>query len=83
MSNVTPELNGIPGTLKNNVLRFVLPAFTLHWRDVAHGEIYGVVANATGNPTPSPSQVQPPIGAPGAMPQSRAIAAHADRRLDL
>ncbi len=53
ISNVTPDIDGVPGTLKNNVLHFVLPAFTLHWEEVAHGEIYGSSADATGNATPS------------------------------
>ena len=39
ISNVTPRIDGVPGTLRNNVLHFVLPAFTLHWGDVAEGEV--------------------------------------------
>jgi hypothetical protein len=39
MSNVTPAIAGVPGRLKNNVLHFVLPAFTLHWGDIAEGKI--------------------------------------------
>ncbi|HEY1747943.1 MAG TPA: hypothetical protein VGG11_14420, partial [Xanthobacteraceae bacterium] len=37
ISNVTPEIAGVTGSSKNNVLHFVLPAFTLHWGDVAEG----------------------------------------------
>lgn len=54
ISNVTPGIDGVPGTLKNNVLHFVLPAFTLHREDVAYGGIYGSSADATRNATPSP-----------------------------
>jgi hypothetical protein len=39
ITNVTPEITSVPGTVQNNVLHFVLPAFTLGWGDVARGEI--------------------------------------------
>jgi hypothetical protein len=54
ISGVTREIVGVPGTLKNNVLHFILPAFTLHWGDVAHGEIYGSLVGTTGSATSSP-----------------------------
>lgn len=64
ISNVTPELAGVPGALKNNELHFVLPAFTLNWGDVARGEIESASVEPSGNPAGTPLQV-PPIGAPG------------------
>jgi hypothetical protein len=54
ISGFTRENVGVPGTLKNNVLHFILPAFTLHWGDVAHGEIYGSSVGTTGSATSSP-----------------------------
>jgi hypothetical protein len=74
ISNVTPGIAGVPGTLKNNVLHFVLPAFTLHWGDVAEGEIDGTSVEPSDKPTPyhradlpafAPGGSEPPIGAPG------------------
>jgi hypothetical protein len=50
ISNVTPQIDGVAGTLRNNVLHFVLPAFALHWEDIARGEIDG-----TSLSQPSPS----------------------------
>lgn len=58
ISNVTPEVAGAPGTLKNNVLHFVLPAFTLHWGDVAHGEIDGASVAPPKNTAPPNLQVR-------------------------
>jgi hypothetical protein len=52
ISNVTPAIADVPGTLKNNMLHFVLPAFTLHWGDVAEGEV-----NAA---SPAQSSATPP-----------------------
>jgi hypothetical protein len=77
ISNVTPGIAGVPGALKNNVLHFVLPAFTLHWGGVAEGEISGTSVEPSDKPTPShrayspafaPGGSQPPIGAPRAIP---------------
>lgn len=50
VSNVTPGIDSVPGTLNDNVLHFVLPAFTLHWGDVAHGEIETTSRESTPNP---------------------------------
>jgi hypothetical protein len=40
-SDVVPEIPELSGTLKNNVLRFVLPPFALRKGVIAHGEIDG------------------------------------------
>jgi hypothetical protein len=47
MSNVTPEIRDVPGTLRNNVLHFALPAFILRRGDIAQGEVVG---NRASNP---------------------------------
>ena len=52
ISNVGPDIVGVPGTLKNNVLHFVLPAFTLHWGDVAEGVVDAANLSES-NATPS------------------------------
>ena len=41
VSNVVPVIAELSGTLKNNVMRFVLPPFTLRSEVIAHGEIDG------------------------------------------
>ena len=41
LSNVDPAIAELSGTLKNNVVRFVLPPFTLRSGVIAHGEIDG------------------------------------------
>jgi hypothetical protein len=58
VSNVTPELSDVPGALKNNVLRFILPAFTLRWGAIAQGVIRGASVEPSDNPAPSQSQVR-------------------------
>jgi hypothetical protein len=64
ISNVTPEIAGVPGTLNNNVLHFVLPAFTLQWGDVARGEIDGALVEPSSTPAPClPTQYAFPLKA--------------------
>jgi hypothetical protein len=41
--NVTPEVTGVRGTLKDNTLHFLLPPFTLPANNVAHGQIDGLI----------------------------------------
>jgi hypothetical protein len=41
LNDVFPESSALSGTLKNNVLRFVLPRFTLRTNAIADGEIDG------------------------------------------
>jgi hypothetical protein len=77
ISNVTPEIAGVTGSSKNNVLHFVLPAFTLHWGDVAEGKINSTSVEPSDKPSPSHRAdaaavarggSQPPIGVLGAAP---------------
>ncbi len=79
LSNVTPELRDIPATLRNNVLHFLLPEFSLQLGEVAHGEIDGDAAE-TAVPAQSPSRCAnlevsvkkpAPLGLPGSFPRAR------------
>ncbi|HKU81477.1 MAG TPA: hypothetical protein VJP76_04830 [Candidatus Tumulicola sp.] len=47
LDGVSPEISALPGSLKGNVLRFVLPSFVLRTEATARGEIDGELLDRT------------------------------------